>query len=125
MELKPGLIAIAPGGTDTVVRETLPGRLFTYIKTDAAMPIHPSVDTLFSSAARLKRKVAAAILTGMGNDGMQGGKELAARQMPILAQEPSECVVDGMPLSVINAGIVSEVLSIDGIGRKLKKWIGA
>lgn len=125
LELKPGLIAVAPGGTDTVVRETLPGRMFTYIKTDPAMPIHPSVDTLFSSAARLKRKVAAAILTGMGCDGTQGGKELAARQQPIIVQEPTECVVDGMPSSAINAGIVCEVLTVEGIGRKLKKWIGA
>jgi two-component system, chemotaxis family, protein-glutamate methylesterase/glutaminase len=125
LELQPGMIAIAPGGADTVVRETLPGRLFTYIKTDTAMPIHPSVDALFSSAARLRRKVAAAILTGMGSDGALGARELFARQQPVLAQEPSECVVDGMPSSAISAGVVNEVLTVDGIGRKLKKWAGA
>ena len=125
LELQPGMVAIAPGGTDTVVRETLPGRLFTYLKTDTGMPIHPSVDSLFCSAARLRRKVASAILTGMGNDGTQGARELYARQQPVLVQEPSECVVDGMPSSVITAGVVSEVLTVEGIGRKLKKWAGS
>lgn len=124
LELKPGQIVIAPGGTDIVVRETLPGRMFTYLKTDDSMPIHPSVDTLFRSTARLRRRIAAAILTGMGNDGTQGGRELAARQQPILAQEPTECVVDGMPSSAIEAGIVSEVLTVDGIGRRLRRWVG-
>ena len=124
LELQPGMIAIAPGGLDTVVRETLPGRLFTYTKTDTGMPIHPSVDALFSSAARLRRKVAAALLTGMGCDGTQGGAELFARQQPVLVQEPTECVVDGMPTSAIHAGIVNEVLTVEGIGKKLKKMAG-
>jgi two-component system chemotaxis response regulator CheB len=123
-ELLPGSVAIAPGGTDTVVRETLPGRFFVYTKEDTSLPIHPSVDTLFSSAARLRRKVASVILTGMGCDGTKGATELANRQQPVLAQEPTECVVDGMPSSAINAGIVSEVLTIDGLGRRLRVWAG-
>lgn len=124
MELHPGMVAIAPGGTDSIVRETLPGRLYVYTKNDTSLPIHPSVDLLFSSAAKLRRKVAAAILTGMGSDGTIGAKDLAARQQPILAQEPTECVVDGMPLSAINAGVVCEVLTVEGIGRRLKGWVG-
>lgn len=124
LELKPGQIVIAPGGTDTMVRETLPGRMFTYLKSDAAMPIHPSVDVLFASAARLRRRVAALILTGMGSDGTEGGRALAARQQPILVQEPGECVVDGMPCSAIVAGIANAVLTVEELGAKLRKWSG-
>ena len=124
MLLKPGMVAVCPGGTDTILREPLPGRLLCCLKTDPATPIHPSVDRLFESAARLNRPVVALVMTGMGSDGTIGAQALAARGCPILAQAPEECTVDGMPTSVIESGVVNEVLNVDKIGRRLSKWVG-
>lgn len=125
MELLPGMVAVCPGGTDTLLREPLPGQIITMIKKDAAAGIHPSVDLLFTSAARLKRRTVAVIMTGMGVDGTAGAGLLAERGCPVLVQEPAECIVDGMPLSVIESGVASEVLNVEGIGRRLRKWAGA
>jgi len=124
MTLNPGMVAVCPGGTDTILREPLPGRLITCLKLDEGAPIHPSADILFDSASRLPRKMVAIVMTGMGNDGTLGARSLAERGCPILAQEPEECTIDGMPASVIASGVVNEVLNVDGLARRLRRWVG-
>ena len=125
MNLTAGMVAVCPGGSNTILREPLPGRLMTCIKSDPGTPIYPSVDKLFESAARLDRKVAAVIMTGMGSDGTAGCSMLFDRDCPVLAQEPEECAVDGMPSSALERGVVDEVLCAEGIARRLRKWAAA
>lgn len=122
MELKPGMVVIAKGGADVVVREPFPGKLMLYEKTDNQAPIHPNADVLFRSAAGTSCPVVAVIMTGMGSDGCQGAKDLVARKSaPVLAQEPSSCIVDGMPSSAIDAGLASAVLSPQELGTRLAR----
>lgn len=125
MPLTAGRIVIAPGGTDSVVREPLPGQLSLHHRLRSDLPIHPSVDVLFTSAVSISGVVVGVVLTGMGCDGTEGGKKLAERGCPFLIQEPASCVVDGMPGSALAAGIGSELLSLADIGRRLKRWAGA
>lgn len=124
MALQPGMVAVCPGGVDTILREPLPGRIVTVTRSDNSARIHPSVDLLFESASRLTGNTAAIIMTGMGSDGTRGVAELAGRGCPILAQEPAECTVDGMPVSAIESGVVNEILRVDGLGRRLRTWCG-
>jgi two-component system chemotaxis response regulator CheB len=125
MELKPGMVVIAKGGTDVVVREPFPGKLMLYEKTDASAPIHPNADILFRSAASLSCSVVAVIMTGMGNDGSKGAQELVSRKSaPVLVQEPHTCIVDGMPGSAVEAGLASAVLAPPDIGSRLARMAG-
>jgi two-component system chemotaxis response regulator CheB len=122
MPLEPGMVVIAPGGTDSVVREPFPGRLTLFLKLNDAANIHPNADVLFRSAFSLSVGVVAVVMTGMGSDGTEGAKMLHKRNVPILVQSPDCCVVDGMTGSVIAAGIASAVLQLDELGRRLGKW---
>lgn len=122
MLLEPGMVVVVPGGMDYVVREPFPGRLMVYEKTQAEATIHPNVDVLFRSATAASGGVVGVIMTGMGHDGTEGAKALAQRNAPILVQAPETCVVDGMPSSAIAAGVASEVLPLDKLGRKLAQW---
>lgn len=122
MVLEPGMIVVAPGGTDTIVREPFSGRLTVYQKLLESAPIHPNADVLFQSAVSLSVGVVAVVMTGMGSDGVVGAQALAARNAPVLVQEPSTCVVDGMPGSVIAAGVASESLTLEELGKRLAKW---
>ena len=122
MQLEAGMVVVAPGGTDSIVREPFPTKLALYLKLNTEVNIHPNADTLFRSATSLSVGVVAVIMTGMGSDGTLGAKELHKRNVPILVQSPASCVVDGMPGSAIAAGIVSEALPLDELGRKLAKW---
>ncbi len=122
LELKPGMVVIAKGGTDVVVREPFPGKLMLYEKLDPNATIHPNADVLFRSAAAASCPIVAVIMTGMGSDGMLGAKDLVARKnAAVLAQEPDTCIVDGMPSSAINAGLASVVLGPKELGMRLSR----
>ncbi len=122
MELTPGMVVIAKGGTDSVVHRSLSGVLVLHVKFRQDAPVHPWIDPLFQSALRNAKSPVAVILTGMGSDGTKGAIEFSKKGLPVLAQEPDSCVVDGMPSSAINAGAVTDVLSLDQIGGRLAKW---
>ncbi len=126
LKLEPGMVVIARGGTDLVVRELTPGHLSVFERTHPEVVIHPNADVMFGSAAKLACEVVGVVMTGMGSDGMKGAKELVERKgATIIAQEPDSCVVDGMPSSVIGAGLASAILSAEDIGRRLARIAGA
>lgn len=65
----------------------------------------PSADLLFQSVARAYGAHAiGVILTGMGDDGARGLRELRDRGAPTIAQDEASCVVYGMPRSAVEAG---------------------
>ncbi len=86
---------------------------------DDAPPVNfckPAVDVLFSSAAAVwGRGVLGLVLTGMGTDGTAGAADIVAAGGSILAQDEATSVVWGMPGSVAQAGVCSQVLPLNGI----------
>ena len=125
MEVKPGMVVIIKGGTDAVIRDPFPGRLMLYERTSTEANIHPNADVLFRSAATVSCPVVAVVMTGMGRDGMVGAKELVARKAcPVLVQSPDSCIVDGMPSSVIEAGLATAVLAPAALGARLGRMAG-
>jgi len=124
MALSPGQIVVAPGGVDTQIRRPFDNHFALDVKIHELSPIHPSADLLFQSSSRECVSPVAVVLTGMGDDGSRGAKEFAQRDYPVMVQEPSTCVVDGMPGSTIALGAASAVLEVAQIARKLKVWCG-
>lgn len=111
-----GRIYVAPGDRHMRV---IPSGLGPTIALDQGPPLNscrPAVDALFSSMAEVYGPtVVAAVLTGMGHDGMSGAQQLSARGSYIVAQDEASSVVWGMPGSVVGAGAANEVLPLDGI----------
>ena len=120
-ELSPGTVTILPGGKDGVLGRGIGGKLVLGVRLVEEAPIHPCADILFESALRVAESPIAVILTGMGNDGSRGARRFAARDLPVLVQEPESCVVGGMPQAAIDAGVVSHVMKIEDIGLMLKR----
>jgi two-component system chemotaxis response regulator CheB len=76
----------------------------------------PAVDALFASASEVYGgAVVAAVLTGMGQDGMRGAQLLKAQGAVILAQDEASSVVWGMPGAVVHAGLADRMLPLDRI----------
>lgn len=76
----------------------------------------PSVDILFRSANNTSGPATMGIiLTGMGDDGCIGIKELHSNGAYTIAENEEDCVVFGMPKKAIEAGGISEILSLDMI----------
>lgn len=69
----------------------------------------PCIDVLFSSAAyAYGPRVIAAVLTGMGEDGLEGARQIAAAGGLVLAQKLTTCVVDSMPAAILSAGLTQK-----------------
>ena len=82
----------------------------------------PAVDPLFTSAAEIwQGATLAVVLTGMGSDGMRGGKDIVAAGGNVFAQDEATSVVWGMPGAAAQAGICSAVLPLIQIAPKLKR----
>ncbi len=114
--LKRGSVLIAPGGQHMIVNRGSTGYYVT-IKDGPPVNRHkPSVDVLFRSAANtLGANAIGVILTGMGDDGARGLKELKDSGAVTVAQDEETCVVFGMPKVAIELGGVDKVLPLGSI----------
>jgi two-component system, chemotaxis family, protein-glutamate methylesterase/glutaminase len=118
--VKAGQIYLAPGGRHMrVVRHGVDA----VIALDDGPPVNfcrPAVDPLFISAIDVWQSgVLALVLTGMGSDGMRGGKDIVAAGGSVIAQDEASSVVWGMPGAAANAGICAAVLPLNQIASKL------
>lgn len=76
----------------------------------------PSADRLFTSLASVApRNTIAVILTGMGDDGMEGAKTLVRRGGTVIAESEDTAVVYGMPQAAVRAGVVRRSLALGDI----------
>ena len=118
--VKAGTIYLAPGGRHMrVVRR---GAEVAIVLDDGPSVnfCKPAVDPLFSSAIDVwQGGILAVVLTGMGSDGMRGGKEIVAAGGSVIAQDEATSVVWGMPGAAANAGICSAILPLGQIAPKL------
>jgi two-component system chemotaxis response regulator CheB len=111
-ELRPGLALLAPGGSHLLLQRRA-GRLVVQLQRRAeragAPPMHiPSVSLLFESAAeQAGAGVLGVVLTGMGDDGLEGSRRIRAAGGTVLTEAESSCVVYGMPRSVQEAGLAT------------------
>jgi two-component system chemotaxis response regulator CheB len=76
----------------------------------------PSADRLFKSAAKLAPRCVGVILTGMGDDGVEGGRAIRGAGGVVLAESQETAVVYGMPGAAVRAGVASQVLPLPEIG---------
>src|SRR5436305_301967 len=118
--IKPGRIYLAPGGHHMrVVRQGV----HAAIALDDGPPVNfckPAVDPMFASATEVwQGATLAVVLTGMGSDGMRGGKEIVAAGGSVIAQDEASSVVWGMPGAATHAGICAAVLPLNQIAPKL------
>ncbi len=77
----------------------------------------PSVDRLFKSAAKFAgSELVAVVLTGMGDDGLEGAKAVKDAGGIVIIESQESAVVFGMPGAVFRAGLADHVLPIRQIG---------
>lgn len=82
----------------------------------------PSVDPMFRSiASHFGPKAIGVILTGMGQDGLEGSRKIVDSGGAIIAQDEATSVVWGMPGAVSNAGLCSAVSPLDELTLLLRR----
>jgi two-component system chemotaxis response regulator CheB len=118
--VKAGRIYLAPGGKHMRVARRGVDIVITLDDGPAVNFCKPAVDPLFQSAIDIWQSgIMAAVLTGMGSDGMRGGKDIVAAGGNVIAQDEATSVVWGMPGAVAHAGVCAAILPLDQIAPKL------
>jgi two-component system chemotaxis response regulator CheB len=115
-----GQALIAPGNKHMLLKRS-GARYYVEIKEGPLVSRHrPSVDVLFRSTARYAgSNSVSAILTGMGDDGAVGMRELLDAGGWTCAQDEASSVVYGMPKEAVRRGGAKRELSLNKIAGAL------
>ena len=119
-QVLPGHVYIAPGDRHLMLSRD--GARYVCSLDDGTLVNRhkPSVDVLFRSVAQTAGANAiGVILTGMGQDGALGLKEMREAGAHTIAQDEASSVVWGMPGEAVALGAAAEVLPLDSISHAL------
>lgn len=119
-QILPGHVYIAPGSHHLLV-ERSGARYVCRLNDGPPVNRHkPSVDVMFRSVSQnVGPNAVGAILTGMGNDGASGLKEMQEAGAATIAQDEKTSVVWGMPGEAVKLGGVDHILSLEQISDKI------
>ncbi|MBF0527878.1 MAG: chemotaxis-specific protein-glutamate methyltransferase CheB [Deltaproteobacteria bacterium] len=127
-EVVPNKVYIAPGGKHMTVANHANGvnNVIRIILTDDP-PVNscrPALDVLFQSVALVyPGRILATIMTGMGNDGMEGVRMMKVKGCYCLSQTEETCAVYGMPRAVDEAGLSDEQVPLNQIARRIETLV--
>jgi two-component system chemotaxis response regulator CheB len=106
--LEAGNIYIAPAGLQTFLQKkddrSVILRIGDYSPLETVYK--PSINiTLISAAQIFKDRLLTVIMTGMGNDGLMGCREVKKYNGKVIVEAEESCIVYGMPKVVYEAGL--------------------
>lgn len=118
--LEPGTVWIAPGDHHMTVGRDGPLLRLWLDQGPPENACRPSVNPLFRSVAQVFGHGAlGVVLTGMGQDGLEGAAHLRNAHGQVIVQDEPSSVVWGMPGAVARAGLADQVLPLDGIASEI------
>jgi two-component system, chemotaxis family, protein-glutamate methylesterase/glutaminase len=105
--MRPGLAVLARGGSHLRLQRE-ESHVIARVDAFPVMPFYPSVDVLFRSAVvAYSGCVVGVVLTGMGNDGLDGARAIRAAGGRVVTESESSAIVYGMPQVVHSAGLAN------------------
>ena len=119
--LKRGCTYMAPGDKHLMIEKNENGDYITKVEDGIKISRHkPSVDILFRSINNVVGSDSIGIiLTGMGDDGSVGMKELYDNGCFTIAQSEATCVVYGMPKQAVLNNAIKELIDLNKIADKI------
>ena len=112
----PGLALIAPGGKHMLLKRSGAQYHVDVVDGPLVNRHRPSVDVLFRSAAKCAGANAlGVIMTGMGDDGARGLKEMREAGARTIAQDEATCVVYGMPKEAVKLDAAERIMPLGDI----------
>jgi two-component system chemotaxis response regulator CheB len=116
----PGRALIAQGGRHMLLKRSGAQYHVEIVDGPPVTRHRPSVDVLFRSAAQFAGKNALGIImTGMGDDGAKGLKEMHNMGARTVGQDENSCVVYGMPKEAAKLGAVNKELPLGRIAHEI------
>lgn len=121
---EPGHAYVSPGGIHLMLERERGAVVMRLRDRPPVNSCRPSADVLFASSAEVYgADQLGVVLTGIGQDGLDGCRALADRGAAILVQDEASSVVWGMPGVVAQAGLADEILPLESIGPWVERLI--
>ncbi|MEE8483892.1 MAG: CheB methylesterase domain-containing protein, partial [Nitrospinota bacterium] len=113
--LTPGTFLVGPGGTHLKLNRKGKRSATVHLSPEPSDSLHrPSVNQIFLSVAKTYPSTGlGVIMTGMGNDGLEGAKAMKKANCGIIAQDAASCVVYGMPRAVVDENLTDMIAPLD------------
>ena len=116
--LAAGHAFVCPGNRHMTVRRMEVGDLLVLRDSERVNGHRPSADVLLSSVAHeFGTAAAGVIMTGMGDDGVEGLGRIREAGGITLAQSRESCVVDSMPRMAIERRYAQRVVPLENMGK--------
>lgn len=124
LQVKPGEIYIPPGDRHLMVKRKSQS-IITHIDDGPKENfVRPSGDPTFRSMVNVfGQKCIGIVLTGLGRDGSLGCAYIKKAHGKVIVQDPQTATAPTMPKSVIDLGIVDDVLTVETIVSKVQYYI--
>lgn len=120
--VKANRIYIAPGDFHMCVVKQGDKVKITLNKNPQRNSVRPAVDYLFETAAMVYgSSLMSIILTGMGEDGLQGCKAIKQMKGGVAIQNKESCIVFGMPGAIFQNDLQDEILNLEELSELLNK----
>ena len=125
LELQPGLVVLAKGGQDLQLERQGERTLARLTRHSGSSLYVPSVDLLFQSAARAwGAATLGVVLTGMGDDGLEGARAIVTGGGEVLTEAESTSVIYGMPRCVREAGLSAGEARLEDMAAAIIRRLG-
>ncbi|HUJ41754.1 MAG TPA: chemotaxis response regulator protein-glutamate methylesterase [Candidatus Acidoferrales bacterium] len=116
--LMAGHAFVCPGNRHMTVRRMVVGDLVVLRDSERVNGHRPSADVLLTSVAQeFGAAAAGVIMTGMGDDGVEGLGRMREAGGITLAQSRESCVVDSMPRMAIERRYAQRVVPLEAMGK--------
>ncbi|MGN6188333.1 MAG: CheB methylesterase domain-containing protein [Conexibacter sp.] len=121
--LDPRVALVAPGGAHLRLS---PAGMTTISDAPEVGGLRPRADLTIADAARaFGERTVLVVLTGMGNDGLEGAEAVRRRGGRVLVEAESTCTVYGMPRAVQEAKLADVVLPLGELPAAIAAEAGA
>ena len=119
----PGRALIAPGGSHMRLERS---GAYYHVAVMDGPPVNrhkPSVDVLFRSVAQVAGSNALGIImTGMGDDGARGMRDMHDNGARTIGQDEESCVVYGMPREAFKLGAVDAEVPLEEVANQINRF---
>lgn len=124
--LEKGHVYIARAGMHMKCEEYHGKTRIVYSDEPSREGVKPCANYMYESLAETSwQTVVCVVLTGMGKDGTEGIKRLHEKKDTfIIAEDAKDCVVNGMPGSIVATGLVNQVAGLDHIATEILTKVG-